>query len=111
MNPTTSKIGPVSIALILGIGLPASFALMLNHLRPDLLAVMLSHVSGPSVLLAEAFLCFIATALYLLAALMPTKTRMPRVLLALGGAVFFTLPALLVMLVSPIIFGFMSASR
>ncbi len=111
VNHGPSKIRPVVGAIALGIGVPAVLALVLNYMRPDLIAPMLGHEFGYRLVLIEKFLCLAATTLYLAATLMQFKTRTPRVLLALAGGLFFTLPALLGVLFGPIVFAFMYGGK
>lgn len=105
-NEPALKIRPIVAAFALGEGIPAALALVLNFLRPDLMAHLLDSEFGPRMIFGEQLLCAGATGLYLLAGLVPFKTRTPRVLLALAGAPFFTMPALAGIVFGPIVFAF-----
>lgn len=94
-------------ALVLGMGLPLLLALVLNALRPDLVAPMLDHEFGQVLVAVERLLCFAATSVYLVAALVPFRTRTPRIVLTITGCLCFSIPALLGVLFGPIVFAFM----
>lgn len=94
-------------AMVLGFGLPWGLGMALNSLRPDLMGPMLQHLFGLLLMLVEVVLCLGATATYLTAATVNFKSRTPRVVLTLAGALIFTLPAMLGVLFGPIVFAFL----
>jgi hypothetical protein len=91
-------------------GLPVALAFALNLMRPDLIRPVLEHPSGHLLFGTVGVLCLAATGLYLSAGLVQFQKRTPRVLTALAGAFLCTLPALLLILLGPIAFAFMSAA-
>jgi len=97
----------IAAAVLLGAGVPVGAALVLSVRRPDLFESVRSRESGTWLIAGVSLLCLAATAIYLVAALAPFRTRAPRRVLAVAGFLLCSLPALLAIAFGPLAVAFM----
>ena len=98
-----SRMPRVAMALGFGLGIPAVLQLALNYLRPDVMTPYLRDGHGLVILTVAFAIAAIGAGLYVLVVLEVPGTRFKRIVVAVVGALLFTMPALFIILFGPIV--------